>query len=88
MVIGSPLEKLDDAAVILGTVPPTSGGLLTIVEESLWCTTDAWVAMDDVELDRVGDDGRPAKSALFNVTGGGDGATDKGLEELRWWLLM
>jgi len=88
VVIGNPLEKLDDAAVILGTVPPTSVGLLMTVEASLWCTTDACVAMDDVEFDRVGDEGRPAKNELFNVTGGVDGAADKGLEEVRWWLLI
>lgn len=39
------------------------------------------VAIEEVEFDRVGDEGR-----IFGFTdaGGGEGATER-LEEVRWW---
>lgn len=79
VVMFNPAAKLDVAAAMLGILPATRGGLLMIVPVGFWANDDC-VAMDDVELDRVGDDGRP----VYEVgLGGGEGATDKGFEGVR-----
>ncbi len=81
---------LGDAAARLGTVPRTRVGLLTTDEPLPDAATpvagtgmvDACVTMDDVELDRVGEDGRLlAKEAV----GGGDGAVNELAEFRCWW---
>lgn len=75
VVIGTPVTLPELVAAILGTLPPISGGLFI---------AEICVAMDDVEFDRAGEDGR----ALINGVGafaGGEGAA-KELVELRcWW---
>jgi len=54
----SPDTKLEFAAAMLGTAPDMRGGLLMTVPAEGWCANDACVAIEDVELDRVGDEGR------------------------------
>ncbi len=54
----SPVAKLEVAAAMLGTVPDTRVGLLITVPAEGWCANEAWVATEDVEFDRVGDEGR------------------------------
>lgn len=65
------------AAVRLGMVPPTRGGLLTTPEG----TNDDCVATDEAELDLVGDEGRCEAAA---ADAGGEGAANE-LAELRCW---
>jgi hypothetical protein len=79
--------KLELVAAMLGMVPETSWGLLMTVVGALWCTIDDCVAMDEVEFDRVGDEGRAAKKELLVVAEG----ASKGaaipfwpLEGVRW----
>jgi hypothetical protein len=60
--------------------PARSVGLLMIVPAAV-LAYEAWVATEEVEFDRVGEDGRLGGPA---GAGGGDGATDK-LDEVRWW---
>lgn len=62
-------------------VPPTSVGLLIIVPGVAY---DDCVAIEDVELERVGDEGRIVPVILPDEVGGGEGATDR-LEDVRWW---
>jgi len=62
-------------------VPPTNVGLLIIVPGVAY---DDCVAIDDVELERVGDEGRIVPVMLPDEVGGGEGATDR-LEDVRWW---
>lgn len=65
-------------------LPARSGGLLITVPA--WgLMNDDCVPTEEVELDRVGDEGRPDGAAGPAGTGGGEGATDK-LDEVRWWL--
>jgi len=64
-------------AAILGRLPGMSGGLLMIVPD-VGFTKDACVAIEDVELERVGEDGRMAGPA---GAGGGEGAFE--IEEFR-----
>lgn len=65
---------MNPLAVIPPRFPPTSVGLLMIVEDC--------VAIDEVEFERVGDEGRM-------LVAGGEGAADpprERLEEVRaWW---
>jgi hypothetical protein len=50
-----PEAKLEVVAVIEGMLPATRGGLLITVAD---CgAKDDWVAMEEVELDRVGEEG-------------------------------
>lgn len=70
-------------AAIFGTFPDTSGGL-EITVPCAGVAYEDWVAMEDVEFERVGEDCRtvgPSGAA------GGDAAVDK-LEEVRWWWLL
>lgn len=68
--MGTPVAFPELAAVMLGRFPPIRGGLFM---------AETCVAIEDVEFDRAGDDGR----ALTNdVVGGGDGAA-KEVAELR-----
>lgn len=77
VVIGMPCAFPELAAVKAGTLPAMRVGLLTTPVG----TDEDCVATDDVELERVGDDGRcdPA-----GAVAGGDGAVNE-LAELRWW---
>jgi hypothetical protein len=43
--------------------------------------------MEEVEFDRVGDEGCP-EVVIVGAVGGGDGAIDIGLEGVRLWLRM
>lgn len=45
-------------AMTPGILPPTRGGLLMIVPGAEWCANEDCVAIEDVEFDRVGDEGR------------------------------
>lgn len=62
VVMGMPVTLPELAAVMLGTLPPIRGGLFM---------TEACVATDDAEFDRVGDGGR---AFAYDAIGGGDGA--------------
>jgi hypothetical protein len=86
------MTKDEDPAVIPGTFPDTSGGLLMTVLV-LWLP--ACVAKDDcetkgdcvdmtelVELDRVGDEGRVDTVAVAVW----EGSETAGLEGVRWWF--
>lgn len=70
-------------AAILGTLPDTSVGLLmTVPPPAAGVAKEACVAIEEVEFDRVGEDGLP--EATEGIAGG-DGATE--LESVRWcWL--
>lgn len=72
--MGIPVTLPEFVAAMLGMLPLIRGGLFI---------TEIWVAIDDAEFDRAGDEGR----ALTNdVVAGGDGAA-KEVAELRcWWL--
>lgn len=70
----------DLAAAMLGRLLDIGVGLLIIVPCAGVAKEDC-VATDDVELDRVGDDGRKD----VRGAGGGEGAII-GLEDVRWWL--
>ena len=59
-------------AVTLGMVPPTRGGLVIIVPAA-GVAYDACVAIEEVELDRVGDEGRAVGP---RGAGGGDAAME------------
>ncbi len=70
--MGMPVTLPELVAAMLGMLPPIKGGLFMI---------DMDVAIDDVELDRVGEAGRPPiKEAVV----GGEGAA-KEVAELRCW---
>lgn len=88
MVIERPDAKLDVEAVMGGMLPATSGGLLTMVPVD---DRGANEAMDEVELERVGDDGWPVV-VIGGSCDGGDGAMDIGFDGVRWcwgcWLLL
>lgn len=79
-MIGTPVTLAELVAVILGTLPTMSVGLLTTPDGAV----EAWVTTDDVEFDRAGDEGR----ALTNdAAGGGDGAANELVEPRCWcWL--
>lgn len=72
----TPVTAPEFAAAMLGMLPASNGGLLMTVPV---LANEAWVATEEVELDRVGEDGRIAPA----VMGGGDGAT--GFDGVRWW---
>lgn len=74
VVMGTPVTLPELAAVMLGTLPPMRGGLFI---------TEACVATDDAEFDRVGDGGR---AFPYDVVGGGDGAGNEVAEFRCWWL--
>lgn len=92
MLNPSPCPKLELAAVMLGTFPETRVGLLMIVvdvvelEFGFGGAKDDCVAMEEVLLERVGEEGRaePPKEAVDS--GGGEGATAIGFEGVRWWV--
>jgi hypothetical protein len=65
-------------AAILGKLPPTKVGLLIIVPAAE-AAYEACVAIEEVEFERVGEEGR-----IFVGAGGGEGATER-LEDVRWW---
>jgi hypothetical protein len=73
--MGIPVMKLIFPAAMLGMLPPTKVGLLMTVPAA-GVAYDDCVATEDVELDRVGEEGR-------FIPGGGDGATAMPLEEVR-----
>jgi hypothetical protein len=56
------------AAVIDGTLPATRVGLLItfVVLEELCGMTEDWVAMEDVEFERAGEEDRAAKKSVFS----------------------
>lgn len=82
VVIGTPVTLPELAAAMPGTLPEMRVGLLTTPTAGTVEVCVACVAMEDVELDRAGDDGRWEKVV---VVAGGDGAV-KELDELRcWW---
>ena len=70
VVNGTPVTLAEWVAVIPGTLPEMRGGLLTtpvgIAEDC--------VAIDDVEFDRVGEEGRCVATV---VDAGGDGAVNE-----------
>jgi hypothetical protein len=77
-----PEAKLEVVAVMDGMLPATRGGLLITVAD---CgAKDDWVAIEEVEFDRVGEEGWP-EVVIVSGLGGGDGAIDMGLEGVRWW---
>lgn len=86
VVIGTPETSPSPTlpAEIPGIVPPTRGGLLIIVPAA-GVAYDACVAIEEVEFDRVGEEGRTVGP---RGAGGGEGATLEKLEEVRWWLLL
>jgi len=63
------MKPSPDPAVTLGSVPDTRVGLLMMVPGAY----EDWVAIEDVEFERVGEDGRIVGPW---GGGGGDGATD------------
>lgn len=73
VVIGTPVTLAELVAAIPGTLPPIKGGLL-ITGACVGC-----VAIDEVELDLVGDEGR---ALTKDAVGGGEGAVNE-LAELR-----
>ena len=77
VVIGTPVTLPELVAAIPGTFPEIRVGLLTtpVGTELDWVVI---VAIEDVEFDRAGDDGR----CEMNVEAGGDGAVNE-LAELR-----
>jgi thymidine phosphorylase len=75
VVTGTPVTLAEFVAVIAGTFPEINGGLLTTA-----CgTADAWVAIDDAELDLAGDEGR---CIIPDVEAGGEGAVKELVEFL------
>lgn len=89
--------KLELAAVMLGTLPDTRVGLLTtvvdvvgavVLEFGFGGTKDDCVAMDDVLLDRVGEEGRADATKALVDMGGGEGAIDMGFDGVLWWALL
>jgi hypothetical protein len=76
-VIGTPWAFAELVAVRAGTLPEMRGGLLTT---PVWTVEDC-VAIDDVEFDLVGEDGRCEPAG---AVAGGDGAVNE-LAELRCW---
>lgn len=74
-MIGTPVTLAELAAAILGMLPEMRGGFVKML---VW-TLEIWVAIEEVEFDLVGDEGRAvAKAAVV----GGDGAARE-LEEFR-----
>lgn len=72
VVIGSPVMK-ELPAAMPGRLPPTRGGLFMIVPAAGVAYEDC-VAIEDVEFDLVGEDGR----MVWPVgAGGGEGATER-----------
>jgi hypothetical protein len=71
-----------------GILPATRGGLLIMVPVD---DRGANEAMEDVELERVGDDGWPVV-VIGGSCDGGEGAMDIGFDGVRWcwewWLLL
>lgn len=55
VVIGTPVTLPELAAVMLGTFPEIRGGL---VKTPAVGATEAWVTIEEVELDRAGEEGR------------------------------
>lgn len=76
VVMGIPVTLPELVAAMLGTLPPRSGGLFI---------TDIWVAIDDVELDRAGEDGLALTNGV-EAFGGGEGAANELVELRCWWL--
>ena len=74
VAIGTPDTKPSPTfpAVTPGIVPPTRGGLLMIVPVA-GVAYDACVAIEEVEFDRVGEEGRIVGPS---GAGGGEGATE------------
>lgn len=70
------------AAERLGRLPATRGGLLIMVLGRGLVNVDACVATEDVEFERVGEDG-PTIGRMEVAEG--DGAV--GFEGVRWWVL-
>jgi hypothetical protein len=73
VVNGTPVTLAELVAVIAGTFPEMRGGLLTIVAGM----AEDCVATEDVELDRVGEEGRCVGAAVDAVDAGGDGAVNE-----------
>lgn len=67
VVSGTPVTLPELAAAILGTLPEISVGLVTTPDAGTVLACVVMVAIDDVEFDLVGDEGRWE-------TNGGDGA--------------
>lgn len=76
VAIARPVTAPEFVAAMLGMLPASKGGLLMTVPV---LAKEAWVATDEVELERVGEDGRMAPEAGIR---GGDGAT--GFDGVRW----
>jgi hypothetical protein len=72
VVMGTPVTFAEFVAAMLGMLLTNSVGLFT--------TVDACVTIDDVELERAGEDGRALLTK--DAAGGGDGAANE-LAELR-----
>ena len=77
-----PEAKLGVEAVIGGILPATRGGLLIMVPVADNGANEDCVAMEDAELERVGEDGCPVVVIIGNC-GGGEGAMDMGLDRVR-----
>jgi hypothetical protein len=67
VVMGTPVTLPEFVAVILGTCPAISGGLL----RTPVCVVEDCVSTEHVEFDRVGEDGRGFTKV---AVGGGEGA--------------
>lgn len=75
VVNGTPVTLPELAAAMLGTLPEMRVGLLTTLVFGTVDVCVAWVAIDEAEFDRAGEDGR------WGIAGG-DGAVME-LAELR-----
>jgi hypothetical protein len=71
--MGIPVIKLMFPAAIVGRLPATKGGLLIMVPVEAPGAYEDCVAIEDVEFDRVGEDGLIVGP---RGAGGGEGATE------------
>lgn len=76
-MIGTPVTFPELAAAMLGTCPTINDGLLITTVGAV----EAWVIIEDVELERAGDEGR----WLTNDAAGGEAAVMELVESRCLW---